>query len=250
LPEEDCGYLGSFKDETFQPSSKVILAQFTDRATALAAEIELHEFFQVHVNPHFANRAKQTSVGWSTQGTQISEETKTKMRVAHSKRKVEQPEVEAQRVRVQKKKAKRWRQENADKWKEICQLGGAASAELKKKQPEKASADARKGGKVTAERRRKDPELDLKLRAAVSKATRARFTPEYQQMLNQKAQEACSKPVIAVNGLGEEFSFPSIKDCAQSLRVCKAVISAKLKGLPTKKLLDWTITYAPKLPLN
>ncbi len=69
LPVEDVKYFGSFKDKTFNPTQKIILATFKTREEAVASEIALHEFFQVDVNPHFANKAKQTSVGFSYDST-------------------------------------------------------------------------------------------------------------------------------------------------------------------------------------
>ena len=68
VPPEKDTYLGSFKDMTFTPKKKVILGEFATRKAALKAEIALHEFFSVAENPHLANRAKQTSVGFSTAG--------------------------------------------------------------------------------------------------------------------------------------------------------------------------------------
>jgi hypothetical protein len=61
LPEEDIKYFGSFKDKTFKPTEKIILAKFASREKAFEAEIKLHSFFEVDRNPHFANKAKQTS---------------------------------------------------------------------------------------------------------------------------------------------------------------------------------------------
>jgi len=61
LPEEDVKYFGSFKDKTFKPTKKIILELFDNCESAFEAEILLHNFYQVDVNPHFANRAKQSS---------------------------------------------------------------------------------------------------------------------------------------------------------------------------------------------
>jgi len=87
LPEEDVKYFGSFKDKSFKPTNKIILAEFATRSEAIAAEICLHEFYQVHLNKHFANQAKQTSTGFNRQGLpgtltnkHHSKETKEKMR--------------------------------------------------------------------------------------------------------------------------------------------------------------------------
>jgi hypothetical protein len=62
LPEEDVNYFGSFSDKNFKPTQKIILKDdYATRAEAIADEIILHDFYEVDKNPHFANRAKQTS---------------------------------------------------------------------------------------------------------------------------------------------------------------------------------------------
>ena len=61
LPEEDVNYLGSFYDKTFNPTQKIILGIYETREQAIEAEVILHDFYDVANNPHFANRAKQTS---------------------------------------------------------------------------------------------------------------------------------------------------------------------------------------------
>ena len=61
LPEEDTKYFGSFRDKTFTPTEKIILAVHSSKEEALEAEVCLHNFYNVDINPHFANKAKQTS---------------------------------------------------------------------------------------------------------------------------------------------------------------------------------------------
>jgi len=63
LPEED-KYLGSYHDETFNPSHKIILETFSTRKEALQSEVNLHKFYQVDKNPHFANKARQKTTGF------------------------------------------------------------------------------------------------------------------------------------------------------------------------------------------
>jgi hypothetical protein len=60
-PEKDTKYFGSFHDKTFKPTQKIILDTFNTREEVYEAECILHEYYQVDKNPHFANRAKQTS---------------------------------------------------------------------------------------------------------------------------------------------------------------------------------------------
>ena len=62
LPKEDIKYFGSFADKTFNPTHKIIIKNdYSTRAEADADEILLHDYFEVDINPHFANRARQTS---------------------------------------------------------------------------------------------------------------------------------------------------------------------------------------------
>ena len=66
-PETD-NYFGSYSDKTFNPTSKIILGLYSTDTEALEDEIILHNFYEVDVNPHFANRVKQKSKGFSTTG--------------------------------------------------------------------------------------------------------------------------------------------------------------------------------------
>lgn len=67
-PEEDVSYFGSYYDDSFHPTHKIILATFLSREEALSAEILLHSFYDVAKNPHFANKAKQTSTRFAGNG--------------------------------------------------------------------------------------------------------------------------------------------------------------------------------------
>ena len=82
LPEEDTKYFGSFYDKTFKPTGKTILFVCETRQEALEIEIELHNFFDVAVNPQFANRSKQTSTGFDVTGVPNTEEAKRKKSVS------------------------------------------------------------------------------------------------------------------------------------------------------------------------
>lgn len=61
FPEEDVKYFGSYRDKTFNPTQKIILETFNNVEETLEAECSLHNFYEVDKNPHFANKAKQTS---------------------------------------------------------------------------------------------------------------------------------------------------------------------------------------------
>jgi hypothetical protein len=81
-PEEDTKYMGSFTDATFHPDQKIILETFASSAEALAAEIVLHDFYNVALNPHFANRSKQTSQFFDVQGVPKTLEHRRKIQAA------------------------------------------------------------------------------------------------------------------------------------------------------------------------
>ena len=76
LPEEDIKYFGSFKDRSFNPSNKIILETFDNNIDMLKSEVILHNFYQVNINSYFANKAKQTSTGFSTFGLRHNENQK------------------------------------------------------------------------------------------------------------------------------------------------------------------------------
>ena len=80
LPEKDV-YLGSYHDKTFSPTQKIILETFSTREESLQAEVDLHMFYQVDKNPHFANKARQKTTGfyYSAKGVVRTEEYKQKM---------------------------------------------------------------------------------------------------------------------------------------------------------------------------
>jgi hypothetical protein len=74
LPEEDVKYLGSSKDKTFKPTQKIILkGDYKTHQEAVQDEIFLHDYFEVDINPHFANRAKQRSTKFSLTSEKASE---------------------------------------------------------------------------------------------------------------------------------------------------------------------------------
>ena len=84
MPEEDTKYFGSFKDKTFKPTGKTILFVCKTRKEAGEIEIELHTFFDVAVNPQFANQAKSVSTGFNTLGVPRTKETKKKISEART----------------------------------------------------------------------------------------------------------------------------------------------------------------------
>ena len=84
LPEEDAKYFGSFRDKSFNPTKKDILFVRETRQEVAEIEIKLHDFFDVAVNPQFANMAKAVSTGFDRAGVPDTEQTKSKKSKATS----------------------------------------------------------------------------------------------------------------------------------------------------------------------
>jgi len=62
LPEEDVKYFGSYSDNTFNPTQKIILkSDYFTREEAYDDEIILQQYYKVVENTHFANKAYQTT---------------------------------------------------------------------------------------------------------------------------------------------------------------------------------------------
>ncbi|CAK0877696.1 unnamed protein product [Prorocentrum cordatum] len=80
-PEADTSYMGSSSDSQFKQERmhKLILTKHNTRADVVEAECFFHEFYNVAANREFANRARQTSIGFNRQGAQHNESTKRKI---------------------------------------------------------------------------------------------------------------------------------------------------------------------------
>jgi len=80
LPEKDINYFGSFADKTFKPKYKIILKDdYATRKDAIADEIILHDYYDVANNPHFVNKAKQTSTKFISNGEEVSKRNREKI---------------------------------------------------------------------------------------------------------------------------------------------------------------------------
>jgi len=92
LPDEDINYLGSFHDKSFYPTQKIILETFGNVEEALEAECVLHDFYEVDKNPHFANRAKQTSTKFYYISKMSDEEKERRSDLMKTKNPMSNPE--------------------------------------------------------------------------------------------------------------------------------------------------------------
>lgn len=88
LPEDDARYLSSSKSVRQAAArgivfEKIILGRFRTRSAAVAAEVWLHDVFDVDLNPRFYNQAKQPSTYSQLHvGVKQSPETREKHRRA------------------------------------------------------------------------------------------------------------------------------------------------------------------------
>jgi hypothetical protein len=82
LPSEDIKYFGSFSDKTFKPTQKIILQTYNSRGDAIIDEVKLHNFYEVDINPHFANRSKQTSAKFYFDPTGIIRSVQTREKIS------------------------------------------------------------------------------------------------------------------------------------------------------------------------
>ena len=142
-PEEDVKYFGSFYDKNFKPTQKIILkSDYLTREEAYVDEIILQEYYKVVENPHFANRAYQTSTGFSrknaiphnkgksmseeqrkklsnsSKGRKLSEEIKKKIG-EKIKKKVKNDDIKKDKDRYIKRKRNRYKMFNKN-YKELC----------------------------------------------------------------------------------------------------------------------------------
>mmetsp|Transcript_58118 Transcript_58118/g.162003 ORF Transcript_58118/g.162003 Transcript_58118/m.162003 type:complete len:369 (-) Transcript_58118:219-1325(-) len=87
-PWMDVLYAGSPRDLSFRQEAKykIVLTQHASRKEAVMVEIALHAAYDVARNTGFANRAKQTAIGFDSTGAMCSEATRQKLRIASTGR--------------------------------------------------------------------------------------------------------------------------------------------------------------------
>ena len=114
-PEEDNEYFGSFKDKNFNPTQKIILNVQNTRKEAYDEEIILHDFFDVVKNPHFVNRSKQTTVGFTTEGYRHTDDSKQKIgKESRERKRTPETKRKASENNKGKKRSEETRKKNAE----------------------------------------------------------------------------------------------------------------------------------------
>lgn len=92
-------YLGSYKDDSFDPDTKIVIAYAKTPQGAVWLEERFQKVFNVVEDPQFANKSYQTSTGYDTTGAKWvrSEEQKERLRQSFSR-----PETKAKRSAANK----------------------------------------------------------------------------------------------------------------------------------------------------
>ena len=188
-PEEDVKYFGSYRDKTFKPTEKIILETFTCREEALRAEIDLHNFYEVDKNPHFANIYIHRGKNFCNNGNDIIRK-KISLALTGIKR--------SERTRKKISEAKKgtiFSEETRKKLKEKRKgrkpsLGMKHTEENKKKQSEAMLVNNPFRGKKHTEETKKLISENLKGRVAHNKGKP--HSEETKQKIREKRKQQCA----------------------------------------------------------
>ncbi|AIX31631.1 hypothetical protein Syn7803US42_3 [Synechococcus phage ACG-2014f] len=80
--------MGSYRDETFSPTQKIVLAEYPSREEAALAEATLHKYYNIENNKHFANTCnaswwlRRLPENYVRADKPVSEEVREKLRQA------------------------------------------------------------------------------------------------------------------------------------------------------------------------
>jgi hypothetical protein len=189
-PEEDVKYFGSYRDKTFKPTQKIILATYDTAEEAISDEIKIQRFFEVVENSHFINQVYQTSTGFRS-----NSETARK---ANAKLTPEQRSERSRKGRAKltpEQRSETAKKANASRTLEQRRESTrkAREAYLTKSTPEQRSEVSRKGNaKLTPEQRsersrKANAKLTPEQRSERSRKGRAKLTPEQRSETAKKA---------------------------------------------------------------
>ena len=229
LPEEDTKYFGSFYDKTFKPTGKTILFVCKTRKEVAEIEIELHDFFDVAVNPQFANKAKQTSTKFDMTGVPHTEEWKQAM-----SEKMIGKNVGKTRTEVQKKT------KSESMSGEKNHMFGVRQTEAQKK-----AHSERMSGKYAGEN---NPMYGIPRTEEWKKAQSERMSGEnHPQYGRTGALHHRSKAIIAIEPDGTQRHFGGVSEAARDLEMSQGSLSGRyLKPgyVSTRgKFKDWQFLF-------
>ena len=111
------GYLGSYKDKTFNPKNRISIGYYKTREALIQAEISLQKVLNVAIDPQYVNRSVQTSTGFDRSGVPDTQETRQKKSESHTGKKRSAEQVEAMtaaqnRPEVSKRKSESMKGDN------------------------------------------------------------------------------------------------------------------------------------------
>lgn len=233
LPQEDKEYFGSFRDTSFRPNNKIILATFPTREEANQAEITLHWSYDVARNPHFANKANACARGFAVPGPLVEEHKlkikSSKLKYWADKEKRERhlnltktwwdarPERFNQRTQAMKKGREVWAENNKEHMLNTAKKASEVARLKAQDNPEEARSRAIKAAQERNRKLAENPGFD---KTRLSKI---------------------SKPVILTTPEGVEIKFESKVACAQYLGVSLTPIENKLAGRNPYKLRGYSL---------
>lgn len=208
-PEKD-NYFGSFTDKTFKPNKKIILAKCNTKKERYFLEYMFQKMHNVVENPHFANKAFQTTTGFSRLGLKNSKESRRKMS-------------ESRKNRPSGMKGKKHSEETKKR----------ISDSLKKGPPRNTA------NKWTDERRKKH-----------SQVMTGRKGTKHSTITKELLREKLSKEITLKNiNTGEVKTFSSQKQAARYIKTSQGGIS-NLFTSRAKQLKGWVIFSKDKNFLN
>jgi hypothetical protein len=204
LPEEDLRYYGSFRDKNFNPTQKIILGVYESRKDAYEAEILLHEFYDIARNPHFANRCKALTTGFTIEGVPINKGIKKseefrKLISESNKRRIVSDET---RKKLSENQKGRKHSEETKKKVGAASKGRQHTEEYKKKKSLEVNGEKNPmyGGTHTPEAREKigaaqrGKTISEEHRKRISEANKGKvFSEETRKRMSEAAKKRCER---------------------------------------------------------
>ena len=255
LPEDDSKYYGSFWDKTFNPTGKIILAEFDNRRDAYDAEVVLHKFYDVVNNPHFANQSRALTSGFTTEGLSTfkgrkhSEETRRKIGEASKGRR---PSEETRKLKSKLMTGEGNPMYGGTHTPEAREkIGAAQRGKTISEEHRQRIIEANKGKKLTEEQKKKLGawERDETYRKNLSNALKGRtFSEETKDKMKSSAKERAERTNFAEKMLqykckytykatfdGKEFIFNNMRKFCRDNNLNRY----RMKQLCEKKITDY-----------
>jgi hypothetical protein len=181
MPEEDVKYFGSFNDKSFRPTRKIILETYETREEANKDERILHRFYDVRLNPKFANKHNANERFCNTEYLKNS----TPEQRSEAARKAAASMTAEQRSEVARKREASM---TAEQRSEVARKREASmTAEQRSERGRKAAASMTPEQRSEAIRKGR-ASMTPEQRSEISRKGRASMTPEQRSEVARKAQ--------------------------------------------------------------